>query len=300
MCCGVVQNTYHTMARLRLMLSDGTLLDSGDPASIDAFKLKRPDIIEGIEKLAAEVRQDNELVDLIRRKYSIKNTVGYSLNALVDHTDPIDILTHLMVGSEGTLGFVSEVTYNTVPDHPHKATTLVPFESAEKTAEGIRALHAVGVSAAEFMERRALATVEDKPALKPYLPYLNDTSPAVLVEIMAESAEALEADMARAVEAMTAVGPLSEILFTTDPAEQAAMWDVRKGMFASAGADRPKGTSMLTEDVAVPIDKLPEVVGKLRTLLDDHGYEDAIIFGHALAGNLHFQMAEDFTRPGAA
>lgn len=300
MCCGVVQNTYHTMVRLRLMLKDGTLLDSGDPASREAFLRTRPDLAAGLIDLAEEVRADNELVDLIRRKYSIKNTVGYSLNALVDFSDPVDILTHLMVGSEGTLGFVSEVTYETVPDHPHKATTIVPYETAEKTAEAIRSLAHVGVSAAEFMERRALATVEDKPALAPYLPFLTKTSPAVLVEIMSDSAEGLVGEIDKATRAMAALGPLSEILFTTDPGEQNALWDIRKGLFASAGASRDKGTSMLTEDVAVPIDRLPEVVGRLRRLLDDHGYQDAIIFGHALAGNLHFQMAENFSRPGAA
>ncbi len=300
MCCGVVQNTYHTMTRLRLMLKDGTLLDSGDPASREAFLRARPDLAAGLIDLSEEVRSDNELVDLIRRKYSIKNTVGYSLNALVDFTDPIDILIHLMVGSEGTLGFVSEVTYDTVPDHPHKATTIVPYETAEKTAEAIRSLAHVGVSAAEFMERRALKTVEDKPALAPYLPFLTETSPAVLVEIMSDSAEGLAGEVDKATKAMAEVGPLSEILFTTDLDQQIALWDIRKGLFASAGASRDKGTTMLTEDVAVPIDRLPEVVGKLRRLLDDHGYEDAIIFGHALAGNLHFQMAENFSRPGAA
>ena len=149
------------------------------------------------------------------------------------------------------------------------------------------------------MERRALATVEDKPALAPYLPFLTETSPAVLLEIMAESADGLALEIDKATRAMTEIGPLSEILFTTDPDQQAGLWDIRKGLFASAGATRDKGTVMLTEDVAVPIDKLPEVVGRLRHLLDSHGYEDAIIFGHALAGNLHFQMAENFSRPGA-
>ena len=62
-----------------------------------------------------------------------------------------------------------------------------------------------------------------------------------------------------------------------------ALWDIRKGFFASGGAARPKGTSMLTEDVAAPIERLAEFVADMRALLDDHGYEDAIIFGHALA-----------------
>lgn len=299
MCCGVAQNTYNTMARLRLVLADGNLLDTGDPGSRGDFARLRPDLIAAIGDLAARVRVDNELVDLIRRKYAIKNTVGYSLNALVDFDDPIDILAHLMVGSEGTLGFVSEITYLTVPDHPHKATTLVPFASSHEAAEGVQALHEVGVSAAEFMERRALATVEDKPALAPYLPFLSDTSPAVLVEIMAEDAGALDAEIAKAVAAMQAVGPLSEIVFTKDFDEQQAMWDVRKGMFTSAGAHRREGTAMLTEDVAVPIHRLADAVDDLRNLLDAHGYDDAIIFGHALAGNLHFQMAENFDEAGA-
>jgi len=297
MCCGVIQNTYHTMDRLRLVLSDGTLLDSGDEASRDAFRLARPDIVEALETLRDDVRRDNELVDLIRRKYEIKNTVGYSLNALIDHDDPIDILTHLMVGSEGTLGFVSEITYNTVPDHPHKATALVPFDSAHRAARAVEALHHVGVSAAEFIERRALATVEDKPALQPFLPYLTDSSPAVLIEIMAQSDEALDREVEAATAAMARIGTLADPRFTRDPDLQLGLWDIRKGLFASAGASRPKGTVMLTEDVAVPIQKLPDAVEDLRKTLDRHGYEEGIIFGHTLAGNLHFQMHADFTNP---
>lgn len=297
MCCGVVQNTYHTMHRLRIILTDGTLLDSGDPASRDAFRLKRPDIIKGLEELSNEVKRDNELVDLIRRKYEIKNTVGYSINALIDFDDPIDILTHLIVGSEGTLSFVSEITYNTVPDHPHKATALVPFPTNHKAAQGVEALHHVGVSAAEFIERKALATVEDQPAMQPFLSLLNDTSPAVLIEIMADSDAELDKEIAKASKAMIKVGTLSDPQFTKDPDLQLGLWDVRKGLFASAGANRPKGTVMLTEDVAVPIHKLADAVDDLRIVLDRHGYHEGIIFGHALAGNLHFQMHADFSSP---
>lgn len=297
MCCGVVQNTYHTMHRLRLILTDGTLLDSGDEASRDAFRIKRPDLIEAIEKLRDEVRRDNELVDLIRRKYEIKNTVGYSLNALVDFEDPLDILTHLMVGSEGTLGFVSEITYNTVPDHPHKATGLVPFDTNHRAAQGVEALHHVGVAAAEFMERKALATVESQPAMQPFLHLLTETSPAVLIEIMAHSQEELDKEVEKATEALLKVGTLSHPEFTRDVTLQQGLWDVRKGLFASGGASRPKGTVMLTEDVAVPIHRLADAVDDLRIVLDRHGYDDGIIFGHALAGNLHFQMSADFTDP---
>ena len=298
MCCGVAQNTYNTMTRLRLILNDGTILDSGDAASRVAFAAARPDIISGLKTLGEQTRGDNQLVDLIRRKYEIKNTVGYSLNALIDFDDPIDILTHLMVGSEGTLGFVSQITYDTVPDHPFKATALVPFPTNHIAAQGVQALYNVGVSAAEFIERKALATVEHLPAMKPFLPLLNKTSPAVLIEIMAEDDRQLDRDIKTACTAMIEAGALSNPVFYKEAELQAGLWDVRKGLFASAGSNRPQGSLMLTEDLAVPIDRLAAAVDDLRLVLDRNGYYEGIIFGHALAGNLHFQMHADFTAPG--
>lgn len=305
MCCGVAQNTYHTMARLRIVLTDGTVLDSGDAASRDAFRVSHADMLEGLHLLHHEVMADAELVARIRRKYAIKNTVGYSLNALVDYHDPLDILVHLMVGSEGTLGFVSEVTYNTVPEHPFKSTALVPFPDPQSAGRAIIEMAnggvqvTTGVTAAEYIERRALATVEHLPPLAPLLPWLTDNSPAVLIDVTAPDAATLEAEVDKAV-ALLARHGASSIDFSTDEARSHALWDIRKGFFASAGAMRPKGSIMLTEDVAAPIERLADFVVDLRAMLDAHGYPDAVIFGHALAGNLHFQMGDDFSVPGSA
>ncbi len=295
MCCGVARNTYHTMQSIRLILGDGTVLDSGDPASRRAFVAARPDIVTGLKELAEQVQRDNALVDLIKNKYAIKNTVGYSLNALIDFSDPIDILAHLMVGSEGTLGFISSITYNCVPDHPFKATALVPFDTNHRAARGVQALHEVGVSAAEFMERKALSCVEHLPAMAPFRPLLSDTSPAVLIEIMARDAKKLDQEIRKAVSALEEVGTLSTPRFTTNEEQQQGLWDVRKSLFAFVGTTRPKGSIMLSEDAAVPIHRLADAVNDLRALLDRHGYHEGVIFGHALDGNLHFQMQADFT-----
>jgi D-lactate dehydrogenase len=305
MCCGVAQNTYHTMARLRIVLTDGTMLDSGDPASCDAFRITHSAMLDGIAELHRDVMADPDLVALIRHKYRIKNTVGYSLNALVDYHDPLDILIHLMVGSEGTLGFVSEVTYNTVPEHPFKATALVPFPDPQSAGRAIIEMAnggvqvTTGITAAEYMERRALQTVEHLAPMAPLLPWLTDNSPAVLIDVTAPDAETLARETARAVDLLQRHGA-RHIDFSTDEQRSHALWDIRKGFFTSGGAARPKGTTMLTEDVAAPIERLAEFVLDMRQLLDDHGYEDAIIFGHALAGNLHFQMSDNFALPGSA
>ncbi|RYE84869.1 MAG: FAD-binding oxidoreductase, partial [Hyphomicrobiales bacterium] len=305
MCCGVAQNTYHTMARLRIVLTEGTVLDSGDAASRDAFRASHGRMLQGLHQLHHDVMANEELVALIRHKYRIKNTVGYSLNALVDYHDPLDILIHLMVGSEGTLGFVSEVTYNTVPEHPFKATGLIPFPDPQSAGRAIIEMAnggvqvTTGVTAAEYIERRALATVEHLVPMAPLLPWLTDNSPAVLIDVTAPDAATLEMEVAKA-NALLARHGATHIDLSTDEHRSHALWDIRKGFFTSAGAARPKGTIMLTEDVAAPIEKLADFVLDLRAMLDNHGYTDAVIFGHALAGNLHFQMGDDFSKPGAA
>ena len=306
MCCGVAYNTYHTLHRMRLMLVDGTVLDSGDPASVAAFRKAKAELLEALHALHHEVAANPELVALIEKKYRIKNTVGYSINALTDFHDPIDILVHLIIGSEGTLGFVSEVTYNTIPDHPYKVTGLIPFPDPYSCARAISKLanggvqSTTGVTAAEYIERRALKTVEYLPVMHEYVRYLTDHSPAVLIDVSAPTPEQLRVEIDKATMILINEGA-THIDFGDGDAERAhALWDMRKGFFASGGAARPKGTAMLTEDVAAPIDRLADFVIDMRKLLDDYGYEDAIIFGHALAGNLHFQMSDDFAAPGAA
>ncbi len=305
MCCGVAYNTYHTMVRLRVMLTDGTVLDTGDAASVAAFRVSHKAMLDSLVSLHHQVMADPELVALIRHKYRIKNTVGYSINALVDFHDPIDILIHLMVGSEGTLGFVSEVDYRTIDEHPHKVTGLIPFPDPHSAARAISKLanggvqSTTGVTAAEYIERRALATVEHLPAIQPYVQYFTDNSPVILIDIAAADEATLALETQKAVDILLSEGA-THIDFSPDEHKSHALWDVRKGFFASGGAARPKGTSMLTEDVAAPIDKLADFVIDMRKLLDDFGYDDAIIFGHALAGNLHFQMSDNFMDPEAA
>ncbi len=303
MCCGVAYNTYHTMTRLRVMLVDGTVLDSGDAESVAQFRVSHAGLLQQISELHHEVMADAELVALIREKYRIKNTVGYSINALIDFHDPIDILIHLIVGSEGTLGFVSEVTYRTIPEHPHKVTALVPFPDPHSCGRAITRLanggvqQTHGVTSAEYLERRALQAVAHLPVMKPYERFFTEHSPAMLVDVSAESPTELAKEIAIATAILAEEGGL-DIDFGDGDGERAhLLWDMRKGFIPMFGATRPKGTTMLTEDVAGPVERLADFVIDMRKLLDEYGYYDGVLFGHALAGNLHFQMAADFGNP---
>ncbi|MEH6532480.1 MAG: FAD-binding oxidoreductase, partial [Photobacterium frigidiphilum] len=159
MCCGTAQNSYRTVDSMKLVFADGTLLDTASEESIVAFENKQPELISGIKNLCTDVRNNVELAQRIRHKYRLKNTTGYSLNALVDYSDPIEVIKHLMIGSEGTLGFIAEITYNTVIEHPYKASALIVFSSIEEASQAVTALAKGPVSAVEMMDGRAMRSV---------------------------------------------------------------------------------------------------------------------------------------------
>ena len=295
MCCGVAQNTYHTMDSIRLILNDGTLLDTGDKDSVSAFRESHKTLLEDLTALAEEVLSNAELTQKIRHKYRLKNTTGLSINALVDFNDPVDILAHLMVGSEGTLGFISSVTYNTVPDHPCKASSLVVFPDVATCCRAVTALHDAPVSAVELMDRRSMASVVGKPGLPAFInDRMGASACALLIETRAENQSLLQNNIAVAEKVISDFAVLAHVAFTDVEAEYAALWAIRKGLFPAVGAVRQTGTTVIIEDVAFPVEQLTEGVLRLQQLFEKHQYSEAIIFGHALEGNLHFVFTQGF------
>ncbi|CAM3543686.1 FAD-binding and (Fe-S)-binding domain-containing protein [Parendozoicomonas haliclonae] len=295
MCCGVAQNTYHTMDSLRLFLADGTLLDTSNPTSIEAFRFSHKHLLDGLDELATQVKANKPLAKRIHHKFRLKNTTGYSINALVDFEDPIDILTHLLVGSEGTLGFLSSVTFHTVPDYANKASALVVFPDVATCCQAVTALSKAPVSAVELMDRRAMASVTGKPGLPPFInDDLSADACALLIETRGEDADALAAQIAAIQKTIADFQVLEQVDFTTIEAEYAALWAIRKGLFPAVGAVRQTGTTVIIEDVAFPVEQLTSGVLRLQELFDKYQYSEALIFGHALEGNLHFVFTQAF------
>ncbi|KAB2969806.1 FAD-binding and (Fe-S)-binding domain-containing protein [Zoogloea sp.] len=294
MCCGTAQNSYNTLASIRVILADGTLLDTGDSASVAAFRSSHAALLAHLGSLAAQVRADAALANRIRSKYKIKNTTGYSLNALVDFADPVDILAHLMIGSEGTLGFIAGVTYNTVPEYAHKASALAFFPDMETACRAVAGLKSRPVDAVELLDRASLRCVADKPGMPALLKTLPDGVTALLIETRAPGATELQTRIASVLEELHAYPLIEAPAFTTDPAEIERLWNVRKGTFPAVGAVRKPGTTVIIEDVAVAVPDLAAACLDLQQLFARHGYHEAIIFGHALEGNVHFVFTQDF------
>ena len=359
--CGVHANSDRMMVSARLILADGTVLDTGDEESRRKFRESHPDFLKKIEALRDKVRADEELASRIRTKYSIKNVTGLNLRPLVAYDDPFDIIAHSMVGSEGTLAFLSEVTMKTLHDYPFKASAMVYFLTMKESCEAVVAMKKLQageedlkmsaenlmVKSAEMLDYMSLNSVDDPV----FLQYKKDVDAgriegvapgdyhnltAILTETKAVTHEQLLEKMAKIQECLSqfrlyhptpnpspdrggenvvgsnpspdrggenVVGSnpspdrggenvVGE--FTEDPKVYGKYWAIRSGIFPSVGGTRPIGTSCLIEDVAFPIESLPEATVKLQKLIADHGYDDACIYGHAFEGNYHFILNQSF------
>jgi len=295
MCCGTSQNSYRTVSSMRIILHDGSLLDTADPQSRKSFCKTHPKLVADIENLGSKVKENSVLADRIRRKFKIKNTTGYSLNALVDYDDPIDIMVHLMIGSEGTLGFISEIVYNTVIEHPYKASALMIFPSMKYACTAAAVVKQQPVTAAEVMDRASLRSVENNKGMPSFLKQLSETTTALLVETRAHTAEELQSNINAIIHSLENIETERPLEFTDNVDEYTKLWNIRKGLFPAVGAVRTIGTTVIIEDVAFPIDKLAEATLELQSLFARYHYDEAIIFGHALEGNLHFVFTQDFS-----
>lgn len=317
--CGVHANSDRMMLSARIVLTDGTILDTGNENSREEFRKTHPAFLESIEKLRDKVRADKELADRISNKYSIKNVTGLNLRPLVAYDDPFDIIAHSMVGSEGTLAFLSEVTMKTLKDYPFKASAMVYFMTMKESCEAVVAMKKMKageedleysaedlvVKSAEMLDYKSLSSVDDPV----YLQYQKDVDAgkiegvepgdyhnltAILTETKGITHEQLLDKIAKIQECLGQFCLYIPAEFTEDPAVYGKYWAIRSGIFPSVGGTRPVGTSCLIEDVAFPIESLPEATVKLQKLIADHGYDDACIYGHAFEGNYHFILNQSF------
>lgn len=302
MCCGTTDNSYKTLHSMKIIFHDGTELDTANKKSIEAFEQSHGSLIEGIKALAQKVCDDKALHDKIVRKFKIKNTCGYSLNALVDFEDPIDIISHLMIGSEGTLGFIKDITFRTVPEYTNKASALMIFKNVKDACDAVITMRTkcrtrqadAQVDAAEIMDRAALRSVEDVDGMPTFLKTLSDTATAVLVETRAPDSVTLDDNIQVILDQLKHIEPELPLEFTKDVAEYTKYWKIRKGLFTAVGAARENGTTCIIEDVAYPIESLADGTLELQAMFKKYGYDEAIIFGHSLDGNLHFVFNQKF------
>jgi D-lactate dehydrogenase len=298
MCCGTAQNSYKTVESMKIIFYDGTRLDTADPSSRAAFLETHKSLVQEIERIRDEIQADPALSRRISDKFKIKNTTGYSINAFVDFFDPVDIVLHLMIGSEGTLAFNAGLILNTVIEHPFKASSLIIFPDVEHACTASIILRKGGLAyAVELMDYASLKSVADKEGMPQYLKTLAPGTAALLVETRSGDKNALARQMDGIINALLPVETVFPIVFTDIPRENEKLWNIRKGLIPAVGGVHRVGTAFIIEDITFPIDSLAKGTLELQELMQKYRYEEGIIFGHALEGNLHFVLTPDFSIP---
>ncbi|MFG2594385.1 FAD-binding and (Fe-S)-binding domain-containing protein [Streptomyces sp. NPDC048462] len=301
MTAGTSRNSYRTVSSLTFVLPGGTVVDTGDPSADEELAHAEPQLCAGLLALKAEIEADAALTARIRAKYEIKNTNGYRLDAFLDGTTPVEILRGLMVGSEGTFGFISEVVFETLPLDRRVSTALLFFPSLTAAAAAVPLFNEAGAIAVELMDGntlRASVSVQGVPADWAGLP--KETA-ALLVEFRAPDEpgqEAHERAAAGVVRRLELVRPVTSVTneFTRDVGTISGYWKARKAFVTAVGGSRPSGTTLITEDFAVPPSRLADACEALLALQAEHGF-DAAVAGHAAHGNLHFLLAFDAAKP---
>ena len=295
MACGTVNNTYKTLESLTVVLPSGTVVDTAAADADERLRALEPALHDGLLRLSRRVKENPASVATIQHQFSMKNTMGYGVNSLLDFARPADILAHLIVGSEGTLGFVAEAVFRTIPRLTEVTTGLLVFPHLEAANAALPALVSTGAATLELMDALSLKVGQSLPGTPAIIMDLTVREhAALLVEYHADNAEQL-ADLERGglglIDGLELSAPHA---FSSDAAARAQLWHLRKGLYAAVAGARTQGTTALLEDVVVPVPALGRTCIELIKLFDKYGYANSVIFGHAKDGNIHFMLTDGF------
>ena len=294
--CGIARDSYQTVRALTFVLPSGTVIDSAAPDAEERFAAAEPSLAAGLRAIRDEIRADEELSARIRHKFAIKNTMGYRLCAFLDADEPVEIFRRLLVGSEGTLAFMAEATFETVPVPGATTIAWLHFASIETAVVPVPELVAAGATAVELMVAPALMAASHLiPGTPESWRELPLESAALLVELAADDDAGLDAAAAAAGAVLSSCDLIRPGTFTRARDEIALAWRVREGLHGLVGKLRPEGSALIVEDVCVPPARIAEAATDVRALLTKHGFLSGVA-GHASAGNLHFNLTPEFSQ----
>ena len=284
---------------LTTVLHDGSVVRMGVHAGAGAGVGDGGPAWRAISSAVEGILREGAPAFLPERPRSNKNSCGYDLwgawapgdqvSSIAPRFDPM----RLIVGSEGTLGIVTDITMRLVPKPMATAVALLYFASWEDATEAVLEARRLGASAIEAMDHTFLAFVRaDREDLRPLIPERFDSS--ILVEFEGETAEEARAGIA-AVEEWAAArrGKVLDFRAARNAEEQATLWAVRKAalplIYRASPIEKPMN---FIDDTAVPAERLGDYVNGLRAMFAKHRTRFAI-FGHAGNGNVHVMPLMD-------
>ena len=292
--CGTQFNSYQTLESMTVVLPSGTVIDTGAADAEHVLYTEERALHDGLVALRREILDSAAFVAKIRHQFSMKNTLGYGLNAFLDHERPVDVLAHLLVGSEGTLGFVAEAVFATVPLLPKTATGLLLFADLHQACAALGDLRDSSAACLELLDNASLhvAAAMSDPVLAQEA--VGPHTAGLLAEWQAGDEDTFRALLTRAQASVAGLPLTAPAALNTDRAGHDRLWHMRAGLYTAVAGPRPTGTTPVLEDVVVPTVSTATLCDELTGLFVRHGHE-GIIFGHVKDGNIHFLVNQDFS-----
>ena len=294
MVCGTKYNSYHTLENITFILPNGNMYDTSKKGEKERFITNEKIISDGLIKIRKKIISSSKIVNKIRDKYRIKNTIGYSMNAFLDYENPIEIFAHLLIGSEGTLGFIVNATLKTVPDPPNRGTGLMIFKNPEEAGKSIPFFKDLGADAIEFLDDASLKTAKHFQNAPYDAKSIKNDFTGILFEYQRNSSKQINHLLNETKLFSKNTKSAQSLLLVTDKKERDLIWKIRKGLYPTIGALRKSGKSIITEDIAFDMENIAPAIRGLKTIFKNRKLHDGVIFGHAKDGNLHFITSLDF------
>ncbi|MDK4336018.1 FAD-binding and (Fe-S)-binding domain-containing protein [Corynebacterium accolens] len=295
MACGTEFNTYNTLESLTFVLPSGTVINTADADADRQFQAQEPELVDTLTRLQRRVRDNQESVDIIRRHFQLKNTMGYGLNSFLDFDSPVKLFEHLLVGSEGTLAFIAEAVFRTVHISSLTTTTVAVFNNLFAATKALPSLVETGAATLELMDSASIRVGQGFDKVPQAITGFDvDSQAALLIEYQSDDKEELREKENKGSSLLRELDLQSPAEFSADIPTRTAAWNFRKGLYAQVAEARPSGTTALLEDVVVPVGDLADTCSSLQELFTRYSYDDAVIFGHAKDGNIHFLLTDRF------
>ncbi len=193
-------------------------------------------------------------------------------------------LTQLMIGSEGTLGIVTQLVVKLIPKPTQDLLMLASFPSNEQACAAVSAIFKAGIvpSAVEFMERKGVEWVIEKDHIA--FDLKDDVAAFLLIEVDGHDLDTLFSDCEKINQVLEDF-QCSEVLFADSSAQKEELWRMRRTMAVSV-----KSNSVYKEeDTVVPRAALPQLIAGIKSIGSNYGFE-SICYGHAGDGNLHVNI----------
>ena len=295
MSSGIHSNPFQTVESLKLVFPSGLMLDTASEQSREKFRKDAAEIIEEIIKLKDEVRANETAKQKILRKYEIKNTIGYAMNAFLEVDDPIDIIQKLIIGSEGTIAFVEEATFRTIRSYSHKHTGFLCFESPKEACKAIAPFKSSGAKVIEIIDYNCLKSVSHNDFLKNIFAELPPNAASILFEYQEDNENELRKKIEISNKTIKDLNLIAKPLIAENDSVRNQIWDIRKGLLASIGGSLDPGETVVIEDVAFRLEDLPKAINDLNELFRKFEYSKSGVYGHGIDGNLHFLISQNFS-----